>query len=240
MPNLSAKVFRTYNASVTLEAELHKDGEEDQVDESDTEMAKLLFYNKANREVAILCNHQRSVPKAFESQLGKLQEKMAEIQAQRDDVQDQLDYLTGKVKAKPKRRVVAKPASMNPGMPAAAAAAAGLPPVPNPGKDDGKGSKRSATADDDEDRPLKLPDEPDKCRTQLVRLDKRLDDFRTKIALKQDTKTIALGTSKINYMDPRITVAWCKFKHVPIEKIFNKSLLQKFPWAMEVPQTWTF
>ena len=26
---------------------------------------------------------------------------------------------------------------------------------------------------------------------------------------KEDLKNVALGTSKINYMDPRITVAWC-------------------------------
>jgi len=34
-------------------------------------------------------------------------------------------------------------------------------------------------------------------------------------------------------MDPRITVAWCKRLQVPIEKVFNKSLLDKFPWAMQ-------
>lgn len=27
--------------------------------------------------------------------------------------------------------------------------------------------------------------------------------------VKEDLKTVALGTSKINYLDPRITVAWC-------------------------------
>ncbi|KAL2347547.1 hypothetical protein Fmac_001547 [Flemingia macrophylla] len=35
---------------------------------------------------------------------------------------------------------------------------------------------------------------------------------------KEDLKTVALGTSKINYLDPRITVAWCKRHEVPIEK----------------------
>ncbi len=43
---------------------------------------------RANREVAILCNHQRSVPKAFEGQLSKLLEKMKEIENQRDDLKD--------------------------------------------------------------------------------------------------------------------------------------------------------
>jgi hypothetical protein len=37
--------------------------------------------------------------------------------------------------------------------------------------------------------------------------------------IKEDLKTVALGTSKINYLDPRITVAWCKRHEVPIEKV---------------------
>jgi DNA topoisomerase-1 len=34
------------------------------------------------------------------------------------------------------------------------------------------------------------------------------------VAVKEDLKTVALGTSKINYMDPRITIAWCKRNEV--------------------------
>jgi len=36
--------------------------------------------------------------------------------------------------------------------------------------------------------------------------------------VKEDLKTVALGTSKINYMDPRITIAWCKRNEVRISK----------------------
>jgi DNA topoisomerase-1 len=36
---------------------------------------------------------------------------------------------------------------------------------------------------------------------------------------------VALGTSKINYLDPRITVAWCKRHEVPIEKVWTSSLV---------------
>jgi DNA topoisomerase-1 len=35
-------------------------------------------------------------------------------------------------------------------------------------------------------------------------------------------------------MDPRITAAWCKKVELPIEKVFQKTLLDKFPWAMDV------
>jgi len=46
MPELSAKVFRTYNASITLQTELDKFEDEranEQIDQ------KLKFYNDANR-----------------------------------------------------------------------------------------------------------------------------------------------------------------------------------------------
>jgi DNA topoisomerase I len=60
------------------------------------------------------------------------------------------------------------------------------------------------------------------------------------VAVKEDLKTVALGTSKINYMDPRITIAWCKRNEVPIEKVFNKSLLNKFHWCMDVESSFRF
>merc|ERR1740128_1354743 len=55
MEGLTAKVFRTYNASRTLQEQLDQLTEEDM-----TVNEKILAYNRANRAVAILCNHQRA------------------------------------------------------------------------------------------------------------------------------------------------------------------------------------
>ena len=41
-------------------------------------------------------------------------------------------------------------------------------------------------------------------------------------------------------MDPRISVAWCKRHEVPIDKIFAKTLRDKFNWAMAVEPKWKF
>lgn len=41
-------------------------------------------------------------------------------------------------------------------------------------------------------------------------------------------------------MDPRITVAWCKMFEVSIEKVFTKSVRDKFPWAMYIQPTYKF
>lgn len=49
----------------------------------------LLSYNRANRQVAILCNHQRSVPKSHEKSMenlaAKIEAKKAELKEAKVD-----------------------------------------------------------------------------------------------------------------------------------------------------------
>ena len=80
----------------------------------------------------------------------------------------------------------------------------------------------------------------EKLEAQLVRKKDLLRKKELQKSMKEDNKEVALGTSKINYMDPRVTVSWCKDMQVPIEKIFNKSLLDKFPWAMQATTKYKF
>jgi hypothetical protein len=57
MPDLSAKVFRTYNASITLQKELREG--ENRPTIHDSIQAKVLFYNACNRTVASHARTQR-------------------------------------------------------------------------------------------------------------------------------------------------------------------------------------
>lgn len=82
MDGLSAKVFRTYNASKTLQDELRK-AEKTAGFSRLTPAEKVVEYNNANREVAILCNHQRSVSKAQETQLENIGAKIATLKKQK-------------------------------------------------------------------------------------------------------------------------------------------------------------
>lgn len=79
MDGLSAKVFRTYNASITLQCELDKKTfhDNDQVD------TKIAYYNEANKEVAILCNHQKTVSKNFN----------VTSEAMQNNLKDHINYL---------------------------------------------------------------------------------------------------------------------------------------------------
>ncbi|KAM3395321.1 DNA topoisomerase 1 alpha [Capsicum galapagoense] len=187
MPGLTAKVFRTYNASFTLEQQLSKLTQGGELAE------KVAVYNLANKEVAIICNHQRSVSKSHSVQISRLNEKIDELKALLEEFKVDL-----------------------------ARAKKGKPPVKGA---DGK-MKRNLT--------------PEALQKKIDQTNAKIENIERQIDTKEELKTVALGTSKINYLDPRITVAWCKRHEVPIEKMFNKSLLAKFAWAMDVEPSFTF
>ncbi|XP_020590369.1 DNA topoisomerase 1 beta-like isoform X3 [Phalaenopsis equestris] len=187
MPGLTAKVFRTYNASITLDDMLSKETTDGNV------LEKVAVYQIANKEVAIICNHQRSVSKSHDAQMSRLDEKINELKDQRKDLEVDL----GKAKR-------GKPLGMDA---------------------DGKLKKNVA---------------PELLEKRIIQIDHKIEKMELSKKTKEDLKTVALGTSKINYLDPRISVAWCKRNEVPIEKIFNKSLLAKFAWAMDVDPEFRF
>jgi DNA topoisomerase I len=71
MKGLTAKVFRTYNASHTFQIELNKE-----MADATTVTEKMIAYNKANKQVAILCNHQHSISKDYDNQINRINDKV--------------------------------------------------------------------------------------------------------------------------------------------------------------------
>jgi DNA topoisomerase I len=204
MPGLSAKVFRTYNASRTLQDQLRtffrnadakRDDKTVKKNMALTVEEKLLFYNRCNRDVAILCNHQRSVPPTHKASMEKLDATIKDVQ---DFLVDLKAAKAGKKPAKKKRK------------------------------------------SDDEKPARKIPEKPEQIKKAIDTQTARLKKLETQKTEKEELSTVALGTSKINYMDPRISVAWAKLVNFPIEKIFSKTLREKFPWAMDVDPNWKF
>ncbi|XP_018888033.2 DNA topoisomerase I, mitochondrial isoform X3 [Gorilla gorilla gorilla] len=153
MDGLTAKVFRTYNASITLQEQLRA-----LTRAEDSIAAKILSYNRANRVVAILCNHQRATPSTFEKSMQNLQTK---IQAKKEQVAEARAEL---------RRARAEH------------------------KAQGDGKSRSVL---------------EKKRRLLEKLQEQLAQLSVQATDKEENKQVALGTSKLNYLDPRISIAWC-------------------------------
>ncbi|XP_034444355.1 DNA topoisomerase 1-like [Hippoglossus hippoglossus] len=182
MPGLTAKVFRTYNASIVLQEQL-----KELTNKSDNEVEKLLSYNRANRAVAILCNHQRALPKTFEQSMANLQAKIDARKEKLALVKTELKQVKKEAKTKgspdPKLQVLVE-------------------------------RKKGAVQ---------------RCEEQLLKMEVQATD-------KEENKQVALGTSKLNYLDPRISVAWSKNMEVPVEKIYNKSQRDKFAWAIDMTE----
>eukprot|EP01039_Chlorochromonas_danica_P009197 gene9197-10157_t len=244
MKGLTAKVFRTYNASVTLEKELPtaEDLEGLPVQE------KVVRYNAANRQVAILCNHQRTVSKATETMFENLNEKLQMLKDQRvelvkwkelaqknkvksiplkEDDNDAVERIQTQLQNAQQRKEKAKTTEEK------LAAAEAL-----------EVAKQAAKADlrrrNTEKHKFKTTPSVDSLTNRIEKWTEDIRKLEVDIRNRDENKEVALGTSKINYMDPRISVAWCKRCEVPIDKVFAKTLRDKFNWAMAVPPDWKF
>lgn len=79
-----------------------------------------------------------------------------------------------------------------------------------------------------------------KNKESADKIKKQIHKLKAKKELKIELKNVSLGTSKINYIDPRITVAFMKKHNLPIDKIFSKTLMDKFKWAFEVDENYKF
>ena len=89
-------------------------------------------------------------------------------------------------------------------------------------------------------------DELKKKKTKVNKKDK-LVIINNKIALlklKKDTKlkmkNVSLGTSKNNYIDPRIIFSFIKRFDIPPEKLFTSQLIKRFEWANKVSDDYSF
>jgi DNA topoisomerase-1 len=73
---LSAKVFRTYHATRTVQEALRSKDMK-----TATDLDKLYFAKEANLAAAVYCNHKRTPPKTWEESLRKKEQKLAEYKA---------------------------------------------------------------------------------------------------------------------------------------------------------------
>ncbi|KAG0312024.1 DNA topoisomerase 1 [Linnemannia gamsii] len=260
MKGLTAKVFRTYNASFTFQDQLRKTPKDGTVAE------KLLAYNRANRDVAILCNHQRAVSKGHAGQIEKIEDKVRAYKYQRmkqkkmilslepklkkkrpellepeSDLEDDwieeheaqlMEKERERIKAKFEKDNLKRKENKEKPMPAGELKDL-LKEVDVRAKELAKERKTGVV-------PPTRGATVEKCNTQILKLDERIAATRLTLTDKEENKQTALGTSKINYIDPRISAAWCEKYDVPLDKIFTKTLRDKFKWAMTVDADWEF
>lgn len=74
-------------------------------------------------------------------------------------------------------------------------------------------------------------------KDKIDKLDKLSKNYKEKVKkLKEKEKSahLALGTSKLNYIDPRITVAFLKKNKIDPSEYYNERELTKFKWALSI------
>ena len=76
--------------------------------------------------------------------------------------------------------------------------------------------------------------------TRKTKIKMKISELKTKKNIKSEMKNLSLGTSKTNYIDPRITTAFIKIHNIPIDKLFTKALQDKFKWAFDVDLDYKF
>lgn len=261
MKGLTAKVFRTYNASKTMQDQL------DLIPNEGTVAEKVVKFNAANRTVAILCNHQRTVSKTHGSSVQKIHDKLKELEWHKIRTKKMILQLEPKLKTK------------DPDY---------FEELDDLSKEDTEHIHRALIERareaarkrfQRENDKLKIEDKPlltekdleekmekvnelekeyaeelktgepqikksvtvEKLKSQVDTLTNRILNTTFQLKDKEDNSEVSLGTSKMNYIDPRLTVMFSKKFNVPIEKLFTKTLRDKFNWAIEsADENWKF
>ena len=359
MDGLTAKVFRTYNASITLQRELAA------IPDSARKLPneqKLLMYNRANRQVAILCNHQRTIKQSqFSAGIGGLKLLLVELLRKREVLAKQFKALGGsaarlaklmagelgadakkkqaadakkkkdkkkkssssssrkKVKkeddsddfegggsgsdddmesdeeddeddddddddtsgtsqeaalaaidenaikdddediqtymrvkeerarakeqrdrlvqeaeaAEAQRKVKADPDAPEVKTEAAEGKAAAKATARKVKKE--AGEEEEAELEKEKKAEVSLPQTVERCEKQILAINERILKTKLRMVEKGELRNVALSTSKLNYLDPRISVAFCKRLELPLERVFQKALREKFTWALDTP-----
>ncbi|KUJ22287.1 putative DNA topoisomerase 1 [Mollisia scopiformis] len=256
MPGLSAKVFRTYNASFTMST-LLKELQNTNISLQE----KVKLYNDCNRKVAILCNHKRTVGASHEAAMEKMTDRIKGLQYQQWRIKQMILDIEPKQKKKKganwfeldddldeawilehqaflvkqeREKIEKKFAKEN-------------EKLVTEGQKEMKTkelTERLGVADDlekkfkKENKTKKIEADGkgptvEKLEANIKKLDERIATMRLQAEDREGNKEVALGTSKINYIDPRLTVVFAKKFNVPIEKFFSKTLRDKFTWAIE-------
>ncbi|CAI1715794.1 hypothetical protein SEUBUCD646_0O01610 [Saccharomyces eubayanus] len=262
MPGLTAKVFRTYNASKTMQDQL------DLIPNKGSVAEKLLKYNAANRTVAILCNHQRTVTKGHAQTVEKASNRIQELEWQKVRCKrailqldkgllkkepkyfEEIEDLTKEDEATIHKRIIDREIEkcqrkfVRENDKRKFEKEELLPETQLKEWLEKVEEKKQEFENELKTGEVELKStwsSVEKIKAQVEKLEQRIQTSSIQLKDKEENSQVSLGTSKINYIDPRLSVVFCKKFDVPIEKIFTKTLREKFKWAIEsVDENWRF
>ena len=100
--------------------------------------------------------------------------------------------------------------------------------------------RKQKRKNNDRMKKTKKRDVKKRYREKIKKIEAKIKILKMKKETKSKMKNVSLGTSKTNYIDPRIIFAFMKKFNVPEEKLFTKSLVDRFEWASSVDKEFRF
>ncbi len=176
------------------------------IDPSLSERKKLEYYTNANLEVAIKLNHQTAVSEAYENSIKNMKDKLDLYKKEYASKNKDIKKEIDTLKDEMEKRVEFA-------------------------KENYTGEKQKNSIQRAKENFKKKQDTLNK---RVATLSSHIEDLESKIDMKKKTRGIALGTSKLNYSDPRIGISWCKDNGVDIKRLYTPALQARFAWAVEV------
>ncbi|CAK7205656.1 DNA topoisomerase 1 [Sporothrix eucalyptigena] len=266
MQGLTAKVFRTYNASYTMSKLLQE------LPVTNLSIAeKVKLYNDCNRKVAILCNHKRTVGASHEAQMEKIGDRIKGMKYQKWRTRMMMLDVDPKLKkkkgaeyferdpeltdewviehqaflAEEQRTKITKKFEKD-NEKRVAEGEKSLPEKELKERLKAVGELEAKFKKENKSKKVEAEGKSpsvEKLEAASKKIDERIHNMELQAADKDGNKEVALSTSKINYIDPRLTVVFSEKFDVPIEKFFSKTLREKFNWAIQSvgdDSTWEF
>ncbi len=93
---------------------------------------------------------------------------------------------------------------------------------------------------DDKIKKYKLRKRKCKDADKMKLINAKLVTLKVNKETKIKMKNVSLGTSKNNYIDPRIIFSFIKKYKIPEDKLFNKALIVRFEWAKKLEDDFRF
>jgi DNA topoisomerase-1 len=204
MPGLTAKVFRTHHATVTVQESLVSSG----VQEADPDYRKWEAVSESNLRAAELCNHYKQAPKSWKSSRERFQERIKKAEARVQKARREVKALEGALAQVRQEAREAKEAASE--------------------------TQRKRVATRYEKRIATAKRKLETARERLQRALLAHGKLRAQAAIASKRRTWNLQTSLKSYIDPRVYHRWGEsVGYDVLASYYPKTLQRRFSWARE-------
>ncbi|MBU5689094.1 MAG: DNA topoisomerase I [Candidatus Aenigmarchaeota archaeon] len=215
VPGVTAKVFRTYHATRTIDDYLSKA----KAKEEDSDEYKKYIATLANLQAAIVCNHKRTLPKTWEKSLNKKIESLDKLKKQKEEtkkkmeekIKQKMESYQKRIKDVEEKLVKAKEA----------------------------GKEKNIKSLEERLKKLNKQMKENKekmeksLKEKMEKIQEKIEVMKLKIDVTKQTRDYNLNTSLKSYIDPRVFYRWFKKVDFDWKKYYSKTLQRKFSWIEE-------